>query len=43
MKEQKQIKKESKPEDVVKLNMSFEQAVKTALSTPLPKRKKKKK
>lgn len=35
--------KNTKKEDLVKLNMTFEQAVKKALNTPLPKKGKKKK
>lgn len=37
----KNASKEPKPE-IVKLNMTFEQAVKKALNTPLPKKAKKK-
>lgn len=37
----KKKKEISKPEIVVKLNMTFEEAMKKALSTPLPKKNKK--
>ncbi|MGC4034899.1 MAG: hypothetical protein QM764_02985 [Chitinophagaceae bacterium] len=36
-------KKDSKKEKPVKLNMSFEEAMKKALNTPLPKKEKKNK
>lgn len=34
-------KKKEKPDQPVKLNMTFEDALKKALNTPLPKKKKK--
>jgi hypothetical protein len=36
-------KSSKKPEQPVKLNMTFQEAVKKALNTPLPKKDKKKK
>ena len=34
--------KKNKKEDTVKINMTFEEAIKKALNTPLPNKKKKK-
>lgn len=42
MKRQQQIKKKVHKEEPVKLDMTFQEAMKLALNTPLPKKAKKK-